>query len=123
MRQVLIIDDDTSSREVFRQVLKTVGFEAVEAADGETAIQLLNQYAPNLILLDLRLPRISGTEILRYIYEQPHLSNTRVIVATAHQGMSASITLRSGDTYLVKPISASLLRETALNSIGGIPTA
>jgi two-component system cell cycle response regulator DivK len=123
MQQVLIIDDDASSREVFRQVLKTVGFEAMEAADGAAAMQLLVQHTPHLILLDMRLPRVSGGEILRFIYDQPHLAESRVIVATAHQGMSTTISLRAGDTYLIKPISASVLRQAALNSTGGISTA
>ncbi len=111
---VLIVDDDNASREVFRQVLKMVGFKSTEAANGEIALRQLESSTPNLVVLDLRLPRVTGAEVLQYIYSAPHLQNTRVIIASAHEGMMARLDLRDGDRYLVKPISASLLRETAL---------
>lgn len=111
---VLIVDDDNASREVFRQVLKMVGFKSTEAANGEIALRLLESSAPDLVVLDLRLPRVTGSEVLQYIYGAPHLQNTRVIIASAHEAMMVKLDLREGDRYLVKPISASLLRETAL---------
>ncbi len=113
-RSVLIVDDDYASREVFRQVLKMAGFNSTEAANGEIALRLLENSAPNLVVLDLRLPRVSGSDVLHYIYNAPHLTNTRVIVASAHEAMMVQLDLRDEDRYLVKPISATLLRTTAL---------
>ncbi len=117
---VLIVDDDNASREVFRQVLKMVGFKSTEAANGEIALRLLENSAPDLVVLDLRLPRVTGAEVLQYIYNAPHLANTRVIVASAHEAMMVKLNLRDRDRYLVKPIFASLLRETALELTGSI---
>ncbi len=111
---VLIVDDDNASREVFRQVLKMVGFKSTEAANGEIALRQLESSTPDLVVLDLRLPRVTGAEVLHYIYSAPHLQNTRVIIASAHESMIIKLDLRDEDRYLVKPISASLLRETAL---------
>lgn len=107
----LVIDDDIPSRKIYSTLLKSMGFEAAEAGDGLQAMAMLREKQPQIVFLDLRLPKIDGIELLSYIYSSPHLSDTRVVIITAHPGHENELALRSGDLYLVKPITPSEIRE------------
>lgn len=95
--------------------LELVQFEVIEADDGAMALSLLANDAPDLVLLDLLLPQVSGLDILKYIHEAPHLANTRVIVLTAHDQYREA--LHPNDQYIVKPVSASDLRKAAQDAM------
>ncbi len=82
--QVLLVDDDTSTRYVYRTILARMGLEVAEASDGAQAVEYLSHHAPDLVILDLLLPRKSGVEVLEYIYDCSHLIHTHVIIFSAH---------------------------------------
>jgi CheY-like chemotaxis protein len=115
-QQVLLVDDDDPTRFVYHEILTRMGFEVSEAADGVKAIELLTYRAPQVVILDLLLPRKSGREVLDYIYKSPHLNTTRVIIFSAHESLY-SIQLRAGDTFLLKPLNPQLLREAVLRAM------
>lgn len=116
--RVLIVDDDAASRFIYRQVL--INFDLVEAADGAQAIQLLREQAFDLVLLDMLLPRVPGLGVLEFIYNNPQIEKTRVIVLTAHDGYR-HLSMRPGDMLLLKPITPKQLREAVNRSL--VPTA
>lgn len=102
---VLVVDDEPMVREVLTQYLVADGFEVVESADGEDAIEKITELSPRLVLLDLMLPKRNGLEVLRFIRQTSELP---VILLTARgeeadrvQGLEAG-----ADDYVVKPFSA-----------------
>jgi CheY-like chemotaxis protein len=115
--QALIVDDDPSSRLFLKLTLELIQFAVTEAENGAAAMSLLEQRSPDLVLLDMLLPQVSGLDILKYIHEAPHLAKTRVIVLSAHDQYRDA--LRPHDQYIVKPVSASRLRQAAQDAISG----
>lgn len=111
--RVLIVDDDPSTRYVYQQVLEVLGLSLYEAGSGDEAIRVLREDAPaDLVVLDMLLPGAPGTEVLSYIYSQPHLSQTHVLIITAHQSWP-NLALREGDRILYKPVSPRSMRQAA----------
>ena len=82
--QVLLVDDDTSTRYVYRTIMARMGLEVAEASDGVQAIEYLSRNTPDVVILDLLLPRKPGVEVLEFIYGCPHLIHTHVIIFSAH---------------------------------------
>jgi CheY-like chemotaxis protein len=108
----LVAEDDEDLAAIFMQALDEVGFETELVWAGDTALARLAEVVPNLIVLDLHLPHVLGTEILAQIHADPRLANTRVIVATADARM-AEVLHNQADMVLVKPVSYNQLRDFA----------
>ncbi|HYE30313.1 MAG TPA: response regulator [Methylomirabilota bacterium] len=105
---ILVVDDNEAMRYSISRLLRTAGHEALEAASGEECLQLLNQHAVDLILLDVRLPGMPGTEVLRQIKSTPKFAPVFVVHLSAlHREPSAmAAALRDGaDGYLAHPIA------------------
>ena len=82
-KTILIIEDDTSQREVFKLVLQKAGFSVIARGDAPSGLRWLEQIVPDLILLDYMLPQISGAEMLAEIRKRPNGRDVPVVVATA----------------------------------------
>ena len=80
--RVLIVEDDSSLGYMYRSALRLEGFEVDYASDGVLALQRMELRPPDLVVLDLHLPILSGEAILKEIAENPALRNTPVIVVT-----------------------------------------
>jgi CheY-like chemotaxis protein len=105
----IIIEDDSKLAEIFSQTLKMTGFDTQSVLDGAVALERLSEITPDLILLDLHLPNVSGDKILRYIRADDRLAKTHVFLATADHLMAQ--TLQDEVTLvLIKPISVSQLQ-------------
>ncbi len=109
----LIIEDDEDLSFIFAEALRTAGFEAEIIRDGQTALDRLEHSHPAVVVLDLHLPHVAGTDILKRIRDMDHLKKVRVVVATADARL-AEQTDRQADFVLIKPISFSLLRDLAI---------
>jgi CheY-like chemotaxis protein len=114
--EVLLVDDDDPTRLVYHEILSRMKFEVYEASDGVKAVDMLNRRTPHVVILDLLLPRLSGREVLDYIYDSPHLDGTRVIIFTAHDSLPP-IELRQGDVFLLKPLNPQSLREAVQRAV------
>ena len=103
-QRILVVDDEAAIRELVGSYLRTEGFDVAEAVDGEDALAQIAQRAPDLIVLDLRLPGISGLDVLREIRRT---SSVYVIVLTARADEADKlIGLELGaDDYITKPFS------------------
>src|SRR4029077_724463 len=86
---LLVVEDDSRSREALSRLLRHVGFQVETAADGPAALETLKRVSPSLVLLDLMLPGIDGVEVLRRIRGEPRLADIPVVLLSGDlQGAS-----------------------------------
>jgi two-component system response regulator AdeR len=108
----LIIEDDDDLSVIFSEALQAAGFKTEIIQSGDQALARLAVTTPDVVVLDLHLPRVAGMDILHQIRADARLAKTRVIVATAHPRMAESLR-DEADLVLLKPISFSQLRDLA----------
>jgi len=109
---VLIVEDDRNLAEIFTLSLRSVNFETETVFDGQTALDRLEEIVPDVVVLDLNLPNVSGRDILHRIRADERLANTKIMLATADALMAESLR-RESDLVLLKPISPAQLRTLA----------
>lgn len=80
---ILIVDDDQPIRNLVRQIVQRLGYPSRDAANGEEAIAQIENQLPDLLVLDLMMPKVSGWEVLQWLQERDHLPSLPVIVLTA----------------------------------------
>ncbi len=105
---ILFVDDDALTRNVTTRVLEGAGFAVVLATTGLAGLELVRQHRPDLILLDVNLPDLSGVEVCRQIKADPALAHLFVVMASASQITSdqQSAGLEAGaDGYIARPIA------------------
>ncbi len=104
MKKILFIEDEFALQKTFSEILDTQGYEIIQALDGETGLKLAQTINPDLILLDLVLPKIHGFEILKKIKQDEKTKNIPIIVLTNSENIeniNKSIEL-GAFAYLVK---------------------
>jgi DNA-binding response OmpR family regulator len=103
-RTILVVDDERTLRETLAESLETEGFVVVQAADGREAVNAFRRSQPDLILLDLMLPELSGTEVCRIIRSE---SGVPILMLTAKSAeLDKVVGLELGaDDYVTKPFS------------------
>jgi diguanylate cyclase (GGDEF)-like protein len=104
----LIVEDERDVAALFRHVIDLSGYRTEIALDGNAAVKRLSRGQPDIVILDLNLPGVSGMEILEMIQNDKRLRHTRVIVITAHAHIAAGIPVEP-DLILLKPISTEQL--------------
>jgi len=103
-KTILFIEDESALQKTFGEILKQEGYEMIPALDGEVGLRLAKDKKPDLILLDLILPRIHGFEVLKKLKEDKETKEIPIIVLTNLEGISdvdKAIEL-GATTYLVK---------------------
>lgn len=104
MKKILLVDDEPDLVEVVTFRLKSAGYDVITALDGKTAFDIINDTRPDLILLDLLLPVISGDEVCRKIKSDDRLKDIPVILFTASAILVPERAEKLGaDDYLIKP--------------------
>ena len=83
MAKILIVEDDISLRDVYTARLQAEGFQISTASNGEEALAVAVKERPDLIILDIMMPRISGFDVLDIIRTTPEIAHTRVVMMTA----------------------------------------
>ncbi len=119
-KRVLIVDDEAAIREVVTDYLRGEGFETDQAATGRVGLEKLVEHHPDLVLLDVELPDMSGYEVCKRIREIPSARYTPVIMLTAHNLEKEEIAgFSSGaDDYIPKPFRPALLVARINTAIG-----
>jgi CheY-like chemotaxis protein len=122
---ILLVDDYPDALDVWRLYLEMCGFEVATAADGLTAVRLATEKLPDIIILDLELPGISGVEAARRIRTAPATSGIPLIAATGH---SHPVTLGEArhagfDVIVTKPCDPDYLLGEIRRLLGGRPIA
>lgn len=123
MKIILIVDDEAGVRALVRMTLDTGEYQILEAQRGAEALQLARQHRPDLVLLDVMLPDMSGLEVCRNIKTDPALASTTVVMLTARAQTTdlGDAEDAGADGYFTKPFSPialtrkveSVLRQTA----------
>jgi two-component system, cell cycle response regulator DivK len=105
--RVLVVEDNPLNLKLVRDVLLSAGFEVVEARSGEEGVAQARARTPDVILMDLQLPGIDGTQAMRMIKADPAATDVPIVALTAFaMADDRERALRSGfDGYLSKPIS------------------
>lgn len=111
--RILVVEDNDRNLKLVRDVLQFAGFHVVEARTGEEGVALARQSPPDLVLMDLQLPGIDGTEALRQLRESPSTATIPVVALTAFAMKDdEERTRRAGfDGYVAKPLSVRALPE------------
>jgi two-component system, OmpR family, phosphate regulon response regulator PhoB len=107
MSAILLVEDDPDIRHLVSYKLTKGGFDVTEASDGFAALRSVQQTPPDLVILDVRLPRMSGLEVCRELRHGPHTASTPIIMLTARarpQDLEAAYAAGATD-YVVKPFS------------------
>jgi adenylate cyclase len=109
--RILIVDDNETNRDILVTRLGTHGYDLVQAADGEEAIAVAKQSLPDLILLDVMMPRLDGIEATKRLKSDPDLPFTPIILVTAKADTKDVVAgLDAGaDEYLTKPVDQAAL--------------
>ena len=116
-KKILIVEDNQDNRELLIKILKVKGFRIIEAVDGEDALQKVSVERPDLILMDISIPKIDGYEVTRRLKNQPDFQNIPIIALTAHamKGDREKASKAGCDGYITKPIN---IRELPNQIIG-----
>jgi DNA-binding response OmpR family regulator len=117
---ILIVDDEPNLRNLVHATIDSPVYQVIEACDGEEAWTLIKERKPDLVLLDLKMPRRSGLEVLMAIRADPELRGIQVMVLTSSDQQSdidAGI-LAGADYYLTKPFSPADLIARVSEAIG-----
>ncbi len=122
--RILIVEDHPTMREAMRLVLEGEGFDIREASDGEQALLTLREDRPDLVLLDMSIPGVSGPEVLAAVKNDPATAEVRVIVVTARGEEGRAAAMAGGaDHYFTKPFSPIALLQAVEEVLGPGGTA
>jgi two-component system cell cycle response regulator DivK len=104
--RVLIVEDNEKNMKLFRDVLSAKGYATLEATSGEEAVELALAHAPELVLMDIRLPEIDGVEALRRLRSDERTSTIPVLALTAQamHGDRERFLAAGFDGYVPKPV-------------------
>jgi CheY-like chemotaxis protein len=111
-KQILIVDDNENLRQILASTLRFSGYEVSEAATGKQAIEIAVSAKPNLILMDIDLPDITGADAAQAIRKDPRTAHVPIVGLSAHLGWEfKEAALRAGMIdFLVKPLDATVIR-------------
>jgi two-component system cell cycle response regulator DivK len=111
--KVLLVEDDEDTRYMMQLEMERRGYRVIEADDGEKAVVLAEQECPDIILMDLSLPRMDGLEATRQIRELDRLRSVPIVAVTAHQETDFRQGAKDSgfDAYVTKPIDFDWLSE------------
>jgi len=119
-RKILAVDDEPNILLSLEYILEQEGYEVHVARDGEEALAVAQEVAPDLILLDVAMPRKDGFEVCRVLRENPRLQAMKIVMLTAKgQPLERKKGLEVGaDVYVTKPFSAEDLLQKIRSAIG-----
>ena len=106
-RTVLIVEDNELNLKLFRDLLAAYGYATIETRRGMDALDLARQHRPDLILMDIQLPEVSGLEVTKWLKDDDELANIPVVAVTAFAMKGDEQRIRQGgcEAYISKPIS------------------
>lgn len=119
-KKILIVEDNELNMKLFHDLLEVHGYETLQTKDGREALQLAREHRPDLILMDIQLPEVSGLEVTKWIKADDDLKEIPVIAVTAFAMKGDEEKIRSGgcEAYIAKPISVNSFLETIQTVLG-----
>ena len=113
-KTVLIVEDNELNMKLFHDLLDAHGYKTIQTRDGLEALDLARKHRPDLILMDIQLPEVSGLEVTKWLKEDDNLKAIPVIAVTAFAMKGDEEKIREGgcESYISKPISVVNFLET-----------
>lgn len=110
----MIVEDNELNMKLFNDLLESRGYDIIQTRDGMEALKLARSERPDLILMDIQLPEVSGLEVTKWIKEDDDLKSIPIIAVTAFAMKGDEEKIREGgcEAYIAKPISVSNFLET-----------
>jgi two-component system cell cycle response regulator DivK len=120
VKKVLIVEDNELNMKLFNDLLEAHGYQTLQTRNGVEAVSLARAHHPNLILMDIQLPEVSGLQVTQWLKDDPTLSAIPVVAITAFamKGDEEKILQGGCEAYLSKPISVVKFLETVRKFIG-----
>ena len=106
-KRILVVEDNDLNRKLFCDVLKANGFEVEPLADGDLVIDTARQNSPDLIIMDIQLPKVSGVDLIEQAKRDLHLQAIPILAVTAYAAKGDEERIRAAGAagYLAKPVS------------------
>jgi two-component system cell cycle response regulator DivK len=119
-KTVLIVEDNELNMKLFHDLLDAHGYKTLQTRNGMEALSLAREHRPDLILMDIQLPEVSGLEVTKWLKEDDQLRKIPVVAVTAFAMKGDEERIREGgcEAYLSKPISVGKFIETIRHFLG-----
>ncbi|OYW60517.1 MAG: two-component system response regulator [Rhizobiales bacterium 17-65-6] len=119
-KTVMIVEDNELNMKLFHDLLEAHGYRTVETRNGIEAMALAREHMPDLILMDIQLPEVSGLEVTKWLKADPDLKGIPVVAVTAFAMKGDEERIRAGgcEAYLSKPISVAKFLSTVREYVG-----
>lgn len=113
-KTVLVVEDNDLNMKLFHDLLEAHGYNILQTKDGMEALRLARKHQPDLILMDIQLPEVSGLEVTKWIKEDDTLKSIPVVAVTAFAMKGDEEKIREGgcEAYIAKPISVTSFLQT-----------
>lgn len=120
MKRILVVDDELDIRESLVKILQRRGYDVASASDGAAALKLINEFRPNLIILDVMLPDMDGTDIAKTIGSDMATQNIPVIFLTGLISKEKQDIATSHDIYITiaKPVDKDEILKAVKKALG-----
>jgi two-component system, cell cycle response regulator DivK len=118
-KTVLIVEDNELNMKLFNDLLEAHGYTTIQTNSGVEAVELARRHRPNLILMDIQLPEVSGLEVTQWLKDDDELRSIPIVAITAFAMRGDEEKIRQGgcEAYLSKPISVVKFLETVRNYV------
>jgi two-component system cell cycle response regulator DivK len=119
-KTVLIVEDNELNMKLFHDLLDAHGYRTLQTRNGFDALMMAREHRPNLILMDIQLPEVSGLEVTKWLKDDETLREIPVIAVTAFAMKGDEERIRQGgcEAYISKPISIATFLETVRRHLG-----
>ncbi len=119
-KMIMIVEDNDLNMKLFNDLLQAHGYSTIQTRDGRKALDLARERRPDLVLMDIQLPEVSGLEITRLMKGDEELKSIPVIAVTAFAMKGDEDKIRQGgcDGYIAKPISVTSFLQTVAKFLG-----
>ena len=119
-KTVLIVEDNELNMKLFHNLLDANGYHTLQTKDGMEALDIAREHKPDLILMDIQLPEVSGLEVTKWLKEDNDLCRIPVVAVTAFAMKGDEEIIREGgcEAYISKPISVANFLETVRKFLG-----
>lgn len=119
-KKVLIVEDNELNMKLFRDLLEAHGYETYQTREGLKALDMAREHRPDLILMDIQLPEVSGLDVTKWIKNDEELSEIPIVAVTAFAMKGDEERIRQGgcEGYLSKPITVTTFIETIRKFLG-----
>ncbi|WP_091739189.1 response regulator [Phenylobacterium immobile] len=121
-KTILIVEDNELNMQLFSDLVEDEGYAVLQAREGVSALALAREHRPDLIVMDIHLPEISGLEVTKWLKDDPALAGIPVFAVTAFAMKGDEERIREGgaEAYMAKPVSMDPFLATIRRLIGSV---